>query len=77
MAFFKDYSELPEPIQRGDYELRLSEGITDLRDAARVRGHAQVAGLFRQFPNLPWQRCSEPDYLATFLHSSFGSIALP
>ena len=75
MTLIKDLIEIPDRVDKGDFVLKLAEGVESPRsDAARLRRHAR-AGKHASTP--PCRSSAAPSRAttskATYLHGSFGS----
>jgi chromosomal replication initiation ATPase DnaA len=74
MTLIKDLIEIPEHVQRGDFVLRLSEGVT--RADETLRDYVVTPELRACFENaLSFIRSALRDRTskASYLHGSFGS----
>ena len=75
MTLISDLIDLPEQVHRGDFVLRLSEGVEHPAETLRrLRRHAAAR---RGASTTPWLhqgvRCSRRRSKAAYLHGSFGS----
>src|SRR5262245_41966439 len=74
MTLIKDLIDIPERVQRGDFVLRLSEGVTRADDT--LRDYVVTPELRACFDNaLSFIRSALEDRTskASYLHGSFGS----
>lgn len=73
-VFIKDLLDLPEQVSRGDFVLRLTEGVTrpdeTLRDYVATQ---QLVGCFDTAMGLIKSALEQRSSKAAYLHGSFGS----
>ena len=72
--FIKDLLDLPQQVSRGDFVLRLTEGVTrpdeTLRDCVVTK---QLVGCFDSALGLIKSALQQRSSKAAYLHGSFGS----